>query len=697
MRAMRLSLGSVIAVAFFAGLLTWIGENEERARTSGARKPIVGNVDALRTAYQAWKEDNAASGNEGRVVLPLAWSKGLSSTYSDAAGTATFDRREGSVRIEVDDAAGAPALDVWLVQNRAGERRTVRPEEGDAMVRVGSLEPIEGDGLTAALETPIPRQALGEFELDIVVLTEPGTTPDEGGLLFGTPDLFQRLYSRDMRVAAGAENRRVGGLLLAMIAPLPQAGPVLDDLEDLVALGEDLFFNETFGGNGRTCGTCHDAANNFTIDAAFIATLPDDNPLFAAEFIPALNSDLNGGLRFEIPTLMREQGLILENLDGFGNLATRFTMRGTPHTLGMNFSLTRPAGSLNPPVERPGWGGDGAPFNGVTLFGGLRDFAVGAVTQHFPLTLARVNLQDFVLPTDDQLTAMEAFQRSLGRQAELNIASMQFLDFNVSIGRNIFQDQRNVAGAGKCTACHANAGANTSAGTNSNFNTGVEQFLTNHPDGTGLPRPVDGGFGTNPAGTFTSVTPNADGSFGNKTFNTASVVEAADTPPFFHNHITSVTNGSGTLPNTIEGAVEFYTRSEFTNSPSGAFLGPIVLNATQIGQVGKFLRVINALDNERNSRVLAFRARAALTEATFDEAAVNRMLTVAIADLEDAIEVLEDVGLHHTARQRFFQATQKLQGAKEGPVNKRIEKIDQAVDKMVQGRADMITGELETF
>jgi hypothetical protein len=30
-------------------------------------------------------------------------------------------------------------------------------------------------------------------------------------------------------------------------------------------------------------------------------------------------------------------------------------------------------------------------------------------------------------------------------------------------------------------------------------------------------------------------------------------------------------------------------------------------------------------------------------------------------------------------------------------LNKRIEKIDQAVEKMVQGRADMITGELETM
>ncbi|TKB80929.1 MAG: hypothetical protein E8D45_02180 [Nitrospira sp.] len=34
---------------------------------------------------------------------------------------------------------------------------------------------------------------------------------------------------------------------------------------DLVSKGREIFFNETFKGNGRTCGTCHPAENNFTI------------------------------------------------------------------------------------------------------------------------------------------------------------------------------------------------------------------------------------------------------------------------------------------------------------------------------------------------------------------------------------------------------------------------------------------------
>src|SRR5450755_4273861 len=33
-----------------------------------------------------------------------------------------------------------------------------------------------------------------------------------------------------------------------------------------VCAGARVFFDETFGGNGRTCGTCHPAQNNYTLD-----------------------------------------------------------------------------------------------------------------------------------------------------------------------------------------------------------------------------------------------------------------------------------------------------------------------------------------------------------------------------------------------------------------------------------------------
>jgi CRP-like cAMP-binding protein len=38
-----------------------------------------------------------------------------------------------------------------------------------------------------------------------------------------------------------------------------------DPQQQLVERGRDIFFDETFDGNGRTCGTCHREDNNFTI------------------------------------------------------------------------------------------------------------------------------------------------------------------------------------------------------------------------------------------------------------------------------------------------------------------------------------------------------------------------------------------------------------------------------------------------
>lgn len=158
------------------------------------------------------------------------------------------------------------------------------------------------------------------------------------------------------------------------------------------------FFNETFAGNGRTCGTCHPAENNLTIDPAFIARLPKNDPLFVAEFTPALSKN------FENPRLMREFGLILENLDGFDDLDNKFVMRGVPHTLGLRISVNSPQG------PRTGWSGDGAPGDGS-----LRSFAVGAVIQHFTKSLNRVPGVDFHLPTDAEL---DAHLRSLALEPE---------------------------------------------------------------------------------------------------------------------------------------------------------------------------------------------------------------------------------------------------------------------------------------
>ena len=394
---------------------------------------------------------------------------------------------------------------------------------------------------------------------------------------------------------------------------------------DLVEQGRRLFFQETFGGNGRTCGTCHPANNNFTIDPPFVQRLhrsrPRD-PLFVAEYVPAL-----AGL--ENPRLLREHALVLENLDGFDRPGV---LRGVPHTLGLG-SSTGPANPPNDLAGATGWSGDGAPGSGT-----LKEFALGAVVQHFPKTLQRRPGVDFIVPTDAQLEALLAFQLSTGRQGEMNLdpsapGALAFLDPVVARGQSLFHGDPDPAppltpSRRSCAACHSNGGANTAGGTGLNVDTGV-RLLANAPaclpSAPYPPAPADGGLGVEP-GTAT-LCGTARPSFGNGRFNTPSVIEAADTPPFFHN------NGAAT----IEDAVRFYTGDAFAASPAGQGQAPaggrFVLSAEEIVAVAAFLRAINALDNiDSASRVLA----GAIRRPTY----LSVLRSPARHDIDDAIEVL---------------------------------------------------------
>ena len=392
------------------------------------------------------------------------------------------------------------------------------------------------------------------------------------------------------------------------------APPPPDRLSQLIAKGRDLFFNETFGGNGRTCGTCHPAENNFTIDPAFIATLPKDNPLFVAEFNPALKEN------FENPALMREFGLILENLDGFADLKNTFVMRGVPHVLGLRNSVNSPGG------PRTGWSGDGAPGDGS-----LRSFATGAVIQHFTKTLNRIPGVDFRLPTDEELDALEAFQLSLGQQQDL-VLPLRLKGTVPKRGQEIFLDNK----LGKCNLCHVNAGATSNLGQgslgNANFNTGVEDL----PD--------------QPARLTTQKVPRDDGfrTPGDGTFNVPPLVEAADSGPFFHNNAIE----------TIEGAVAFYDGEAFNKSPAGltlAKLDPegkgIELDGTQIVAIAAFLRVINVLESIRQSIMLL---EASLAVSSSAERA--RLLTRAVRETDDSTGVLTGGGLHAEAVAHLHEA-----------------------------------------
>ena len=399
----------------------------------------------------------------------------------------------------------------------------------------------------------------------------------------------------------------LGVIALAACESTPPRIP--DPQRELIAKGEKIFFNETFNGNGRTCGTCHRAEANFSINPAFIATLPPNDALFVAEFNPDLKKN------FENPKLMRAFGLILENLDGFDDLANKFVMRGVPHVLALRTSVNSPQG------PRTGLSGDGAPGDGS-----LRSFAIGAVIQHFTKTLNRIAGVDFRLPTDDELNALEAFQLSLGRQKDLTLP-LPLKGIVPKRGQEIFLDNS----LGKCNLCHSNAGATANFGGgnigNANFNTGVEDLPDQPADLSGELNPPDDGFGRP----------------GDGTFNTPPLVEAADTGPFFHNNAIE----------TIEGAVGFYDGESFNNSPSGKALAQadpegvgIELDGTQIVAVAAFLRVINTLENIRESLDLLERS---LDTAAHDRTERKKLLERAISETTDSIRVLKAGGLHPEA------------------------------------------------
>jgi hypothetical protein len=356
--------------------------------------------------------------------------------------------------------------------------------------------------------------------------------------------------------------------------------------KDLVERGRKLFFEETFDGNGRTCGTCHPATNNFTIDPAFIAKLPQKDPLFVAEFNPDLKE-------LENPRLMRRFGLILENLDGFDKPGV---MRAVPHNLAMPTSIH---GELDGRTHALGWSGDGSPDDGS-----LRMFTLGAIVQHFPRTLNREEGVDFRLPTDGELDAMEAFMMSVGRRQDVDLAVMTFADERVERGRLLFNNEDDLDDRG-CASCHADAGANDE-GINKNFDTGTRHLTRRAPP--------DGGFGTDQR---------AEGGYGDGTMNTPPLIEAADTAPFFHNHSAK----------TLEEAITFYTSKTFANSPSGEF-GTFDFDRDDIEAIGALLRTLNAMENIRYSNVLSDMAQRSVPKL------VKERIREVIAETEDAIQVL---------------------------------------------------------
>jgi cytochrome c peroxidase len=705
-------ISSLFLLSFWAILSK--GEASPAAQGQSLSSTGLGSVETLQASYDTWAADFEKNGGERNIILPMNANRGLSTERPGAYGLARLNLIDKRVMVEARGFSEAEQLDFWLVDNAAGQG-TLLPEQGDVMVRVGSLRSAGG---VAKLDASFSGQEPENFEPDFVAITRAGESPVEEMLLTAQTTLYHRLYhsaaqgrfgalTDSVQAEPAAAEKGVLERVLDFLAPTAHAqGPAASQatpLEQLIIQGRNSFFNATFNGNGRTCGTCHREDNNLTIDPEFIATLPPTDPLFVAEFDPALSQN------FENPVLMRKFGLILENVDGFDDLPNKFVMRSVPHTLAMLSDTLTPS-ELDethppftppvPPLERLGWSGDGSPVGTFTLADGtthqatgtLRDFMIGAIIQHYTRTLNRVPGVDFTLPTVAQLDALEAFQKSLGRRQNLKLAGAGALRLKSEVaskGQEIFNNPGSIInplngtllfsqpsqGAGRCLLCHFNAGAGdfvegalfggetdpglgTATG-NSNFDTGIEDQPFRPATLVVPPQqiPPDGGFGKDPIfrdGTFLGFgnaaanAPVTPPDLNKRTFNTPVLVEAADTGPFFHDN--SIT--------TIEGAVAFYNSDSFNNSPIGRnikSLDPnglgIHLEATEVEAVAAFLRVINVLENIRSSVDLETKAKAA---NGFPQA--QELLKLSLSETGDALEVLEGGRLHPEAQKKLRQA-----------------------------------------
>jgi hypothetical protein len=536
-------------------------------------------------------------------------------------GSAHFDFAGGRITATLDDAPSSGSFDLWLVKNVAGTGKSIKPESGDILTRIGSFS---SSGNSRTLNVAVGTTKV-KTDFDMIVVTRGGKDPTVSRISVGERTLMERLffYKRD------------GKSLPAITGSTSNDAETTDQL---IGRGAFVFEKETFGGNGRTCATCHRAERNLTIDTAFIATLPKSDPLFVAETNTALKD-------LEDPTLMRTRGLIRENIDGFDAPTTKFVERSVPHTLGLTLTtgIENAGGGFpfTPPDHRLGWGGDGAPGRST-----LHEFVTGAIIQHFTKNLQRRPGTDFRLPTQEEADAIEAFQVFSGNQKLVTAVAedLGLRDAPAQRGQDIF------FGRGNCTFCHLDLSGLT---INQSFNTNVAALT---PD-----LPHDDGF------LDTSITDNFT------TFNVPPLLQAADTGPFFHNN----------ARDTIENAVAFYISPEFLSAPD---FFPVGLdNQQDIDDVAAFLRSLNAAENIRQVR-----KRVQFVKST-RSSGNTAILTTAIADTQDAINDLQQRGLAGNAVNELRDIKSTLETAKANADSARPPFMDHALTFLDLARNEIIS------
>jgi cytochrome c peroxidase len=616
--------------------------------------------DGLVDAYALFKKQVLQLGFDKVFAIGYGYHPGLS-TQKLADATGLLPRGQARIKFALRSVQGAittpgqidatleeiPAglrFDLWFVKNVEGSGRTVKPETGDLARKVGTFSGVSSNGgkTLSVVVSATANKDLDIFDFDQVVVTLAGQSPTVSRIALGARTLLEKKFFRDQNLKTKLDPVPVGAALSSSV----------ESKDPLVRRGAFLFTNETFGGNGRVCSTCHRLENNLTIDAAFIAGLPPSDPLFVAEQNPKLAA-------LESSADLRSKGLNLENLDGFDKPGV---LRSVQHTFALSTTIgmeqANAAFPLSSPDQRLGWSGDGAPGRGT-----LNEFAFGAIVQHFPKDLARRPGVDFRVPTQAELDALEAFQLFSGRQKLVDGTALKLRDTSADMGRTLFLSG---ASGGKCVNCHLDMGI---------LDGGVPPLAINFVLTTGVRSltpdlPVDDGYlGLRPIDPTTGQVPPL---LGDGSFNVQPVIEAADTGPFFHNN--QIT--------TIEQAVNFYTTDAFRSAPHGF---DITLNPNEVDQIANFLRVMNAGENIRQVRKRSQFVRDNRSGGNTD------LLTVAIADTQDAIDDLQPKNLNPSALQALQTVKLTLSTAKANPDANRPAYIDNALVWLNLAKQDLFS------
>jgi cytochrome c peroxidase len=402
-------------------------------------------------------------------------------------------------------------------------------------------------------------------------------------------------------------------IIVAMLALLTPVWVHADDVSE----GRRIFMEETFGGNGRTCATCHVESLNFRLTPANVAqrfanVAQTFDPLFVAETNINLNTlNVNTAVSFPAGAILTGtsssgqavRAKVLTSVTPtsylvYGGISPAFgagrsvsdgtrtskvvsIVRGNLNQLenskllrgpsvspdfpqGRALILENPDGFDQPPVFRkvPHLQNLGAtsPF-GFDNNLELDEITTRAVRQHFTRTMARREGIDFRLPTAEELRVLAEFMRSLTSMTDPN-------DTDRSNFARTAAQRRGETAFGPCNACHFDRVFGGRGEDPTQLATGIANLAINGPapggDNLPLPPPTDANFG--------SIRP----------VGVPGLLNIKNNAPFFHDNSAA----------TLEAAIRFYTTTTFGNSAGArdaGFKAPIQLNDAQVTDLAAFL------------------------------------------------------------------------------------------------------------